>query len=367
MPPRLVKVPYPTPLDAPESWALRGVVRVREEVDREIRGHHDVVPDLARSAGMLADRRYRPQERVVAVLDDSRTPESVVGHASIILPQVGQTNVALVDVGVVPRWRGHGIGTLLAEDLARRVRTSGRTVIQADTPHPLVLDDGAAVLEAPTGAGVVPADTATTRFLLRHGFTLEQVERMSTLSLPVPTDLLDRLSADASAVAGVAYRLHTWADGIPADRQAQYARLLTRMSTAAPSAGLEQEEDPWDVPRLQEALARQRERGAVAVVVAAEDLATGELAGYTVAEYTDTRPEAVVQEDTLVLPEHRGHRLGMLVKTHLMKTLAAVRPHARRIHTWNAEENAPMLAINVALGYRPSGLDAQWQRRLENA
>ncbi|WP_262850598.1 GNAT family N-acetyltransferase [Mumia quercus] len=367
MPPHLVKVAHPRTLDAPEAWALRGVVRVREAIDREIRGHHDVVPDLARSAAMLADRRYRVQERVVAVLDDSRTPESVVGHASIILPQVGHTNVALVDVGVAPRWRGHGIGGLLAEELARRARAAGRTVVQADTSHAPVVDDGAAVLEAPTGAGAVPADTATTRFLLRHDFTLEQVERMSTLPMPMPPDLLDRLSADASAVAGTAYRMHTWVGGIPADRQAQYARLLTRMSTAAPSAGLEQEEDPWDVPRLQEALARQRQMGWVAVVVAAEHVATGELAGYTVAEYADTRPEAVLQQDTLVLPEHRGHRLGMLVKTHLMRTLAAVRPHARRIHTWNAEENAPMLAINVALGYRPSCVGAQWQRRLEEA
>ena len=69
------------------------------------------------------------------------------------------------------------------------------------------------------------------------------------------------------------------------------------------------------------------------------------------------------QEDTLVLREHRGRRLGMLVKTANLARLAEVQPGARRIGTWNAEENAHMLAINVALGFRPAGVWAAWQRR----
>ena len=92
-----------------------------------------------------------------------------------------------------------------------------------------------------------------------------------------------------------------------------------------------------------------------------------ELAAYTVVEFTDSRPESMIQDDTLVLPEHRGRRLGMLVKSRLLETLTSVRPQARRIHTWNAEENAHMLAINVALGYRPASVSAQWQLRLTHS
>ena len=39
-------------------------------------------------------------------------------------------------------------------------------------------------------------------------------------------------------------------------------------------------------------------------------------------------------------------------------------PGLRRIHTDNAEENAPMLAINVALGFTAVGVVAAWQRRV---
>ena len=54
----------------------------------------------------------------------------------------------------------------------------------------------------------------------------------------------------------------------------------------------------------------------------------------------------------------------MLVKAGLLLRLAEARPEARRVHTWNAEENAFMLAINVALGFRPAGVSGEWQKRL---
>ena len=70
------------------------------------------------------------------------------------------------------------------------------------------------------------------------------------------------------------------------------------------------------------------------------------------------------QDDTLVLSEHRGRRLGMLVKAANLQRLAVEQPAARRVGTWNAEENSHMLAINVALGFRPAGGSGEWQARL---
>jgi hypothetical protein len=39
-------------------------------------------------------------------------------------------------------------------------------------------------------------------------------------------------------------------------------------------------------------------------------------------------------------------------------------PTARKVVTFNAEENQHMLAINEALGFRPAGYDGEWYRRL---
>ena len=44
--------------------------------------------------------------------------------------------------------------------------------------------------------------------------------------------------------------------------------------------------------------------------------------------------------------EHRGHRLGTLVKVANLERLLDVAPEARRVHTWNADTNTYMVAIN---------------------
>ena len=36
-----------------------------------------------------------------------------------------------------------------------------------------------------------------------------------------------------------------------------------------------------------------------------------------------------------------------------------------RVITFNAAENGHMLAINVALGFRPAGYDGEWQRTVD--
>ena len=53
---------------------------------------------------------------------------------------------------------------------------------------------------------------------------------------------------------------------------------------------------------------------------------TGRLVAFTMVEYPWLQPEIVFQGDTLVIREHRGHRLGMLVKTDLLRRLAVARP-----------------------------------------
>ena len=50
---------------------------------------------------------------------------------------------------------------------------------------------------------------------------------------------------------------------------------------------------------------------------------------------------------------HRGHRLGLLVKTAMLEWLAEAEPQLERIDTGNAAVNRWMIAINTALGYEP--------------
>ena len=55
------------------------------------------------------------------------------------------------------------------------------------------------------------------------------------------------------------------------------------------------------------------------------------------------------QDDTLVMPEHRGRRLGAALKS---ANYADLPDHVRSVHTWTAPSNTAMHRINTALGFR---------------
>lgn len=71
-----------------------------------------------------------------------------------------------------------------------------------------------------------------------------------------------------------------------------------------------------------------------------------------------------MQGATLVLKEHRGHRLGMLVKIANLEQIAVASPESRVVYASNAEENHHMLAVNVAAGFRPTGYEGMWKKTL---
>jgi hypothetical protein len=69
------------------------------------------------------------------------------------------------------------------------------------------------------------------------------------------------------------------------------------------------------------------------------------------------------QSGTLVAPAHRGHRLGLALKVLNHLELQRSRTEPRVLHTWNAEQNTAMNAVNAALGYQPVELTEEWQRK----
>ena len=289
----------------------------------------------------------------------ARVGSEIVGRGVYETLADPESEFAWLTVEVLPEHRDHGIGNALTARLDALADAAGRSIrivyaVSPEGPGPR--------LAPPTGFGSVPAGNAEVRFLLRHGYTLEQVERGSALALPVDQRLLDRHLADARARAGGDYAVLTWTDRAPEHWLDDLARLYTRMSTDAPSAGLEEPEDVWTVERLRSEQDAAAAGPRATLVAAALHRPSGRLAGFTELSVPSDPHRAVEQEDTLVLREHRGHRLGMLLKAANLRQLALTHPEQTMVTTFNAEENRYMLDVNEALGFVPLGYEGAWRR-----
>lgn len=360
------EVPVPASLDAPDAWLLHGLAAAENEVVVDTWGNDDFATTARRTLADLRDQAYMRRVRLVAVDDTSDAPDPgrVLGVAGLDLPLADNTHTGWFDVQVRPAHRRRGIGTALLARALEIARAAGRTHLVAETDQRSEPAPGPGTLAAPTGEGRVRAEDGPVRFALAHGWDLEQVARHSRLELPLDPDALEEHRARAAAAAGPDYRPVTWEDATPDAWAEQMALLRRSMSTDEPVAGLDVEEEVWDAQRVRTKDALTLERGEHLLTTAVEHVPTGRLVAYSYFLLPAHTDAFVWQEDTLVDREHRGHRLGMLVKAVQLRALAELRPAVRRVSTWNAEENAWMLAINVALGFRPAGGSGVWQRRL---
>jgi GNAT superfamily N-acetyltransferase len=313
---------------------------------------------------------FTPEEALPEYLDEENQPtrlfaawegSRMVGAARYEIEPGDDPHTAWLMVDVLPGVRRHGIGSALSAKLQGVAATDG---IRKGIVYTVSGFGQGKRLPAPTGFGSVPADNAEVQFLLRAGYRLEQVVRASRLALPLPgTAPLLAASIESS---GADYALHTWLDRTPKKWRGDMAAMRQIMSVEEPSAGLDEPEDVWTVDRLIAEEERMSASPRTRLVTAVEHLPSGTLAGFTTLSVPQEVDRAVAQEDTLVLPAHRGHRLGMLLKVANLELLARRMPGHPSVITFNAEENRHMLDVNEQLGFVPIGYEGAWRRDLPN-
>lgn len=348
----------PATIDSHDAADFVEMVRVRNAIYREISGHddHRFSPDE-----LLPHYQPSPYEERLAwviVADDA-----IIGRIGLDLPNEDGSTVAQWLIELLRDSWGRGIGSAAYDLVERTARERGRTVLQSWAEHPATSPAGAR-LSPPTGFGDIPEDHIA-RFFVRHGYTLEQVERCSAFDLTGSFDEVERLLEEART-ASAGYRVVQWIAPTPAENVPGYAWMKSRMSTDAPAAALEFDEETWDAARIGEHDSRYTDSGRTLQVTAAQHMATGELCAFNELVIGKDRTEATHQEDTLVLKEHRGHRLGTLVKCAGLLSWRELAPQSRRVITYNAEENRPMLDINEAIGFAPISYDGAWKKVLDD-
>lgn len=275
--------------------------------------------------------------------------DQVVTSAYLELSLLDNTTQAELALGTHPDHRRRGYGSALLEHAVTRVAELGRSVVHTTVAYPY---DGPV-----DGAGHPDVD-----FVTRRGFTFGLGDIQRVLDLPVDPALLDSLVREAEPHhEGYAFRLFT--GRVPEDLLEGWGGLVGAVVTEAPVGALDFEPEQYPPERIRaeedalELAARVR-YATVALDRSGACVAYNEI---LVAEHEEGR---AFQWGTLVLPAHRGHRLGLAVKARTLQLLAAERPGLRQVVTFNADVNAPMIAINEMLGFRPVERLAEFQRRL---
>jgi GNAT superfamily N-acetyltransferase len=267
-----------------------------------------------------------------------------VATALTRMPAYDNLETATVLVRVHPDRRREGFGRAMAEAVLAELKASGRPMVLFEIPTAIRGGDGSPgeVLAAALGARRVTA------------------ERRMMLDLNgLDGDRLSALWQEASA-ASVGYSRVAWRDRTPEDRVSDLAVLLTAMSTDPPQGELELEPEQWSVERFRRLEQSYLERGRTRLFVAAQHDASGELVGYTDIG-VPTGSSVGYQWDTIVRVDHRGHRLGVLLKIANLHQIRTELPDVRYINTWNAESNTHMIAVNDALGFRLMEGWSEWQ------
>jgi GNAT superfamily N-acetyltransferase len=350
------RIVVPETLEAPDAGPFLEMVRIANAVCVADAGHDYLHETAAEVLGFWQDQSDWTQIGFAA-----ERGGRILGAVKIMISNEDDVSSIEFDLMVDPEHWGEGVEDALLAAAEAEARARGLMTIQTWTLHRP--DTGGPRLVPPTGFGAIPAQDRQTVFMSESGFTLEQVERNSVFDLRGSFDVVEGKLADGLDAAGPDYRLITWTAPTPAEYLEGFAEVLARMSTDAPAAGLVIDEQHWDAERVRRRDARQNAQGLTVSVACVQHIPTGAIAAYNelaIAEHDG----ATQQYGTLVLKDHRGHRLGTIVKCANLLRWRELVPGSPRVSTFNAEENRPMLDINEAIGFVPASYAGAWKKVL---
>jgi GNAT superfamily N-acetyltransferase len=358
---RIEQLWIPDSLDGQDAADFIAAVEVGRKVRMQTWGSDDLAYAPREKLLEMSD----PYERQVILV--AKIGDQIVGTVDIALPLSDNLDLAEFALDILPEFQGRGVGRQLLAAAEHFARDEGRHTILIDTNHPSASlgDSGAGQLIPGTGLGYVPMNSREVEFAQHSGYTLQHIEQFSACRLPLDSVLVEELETEAEETNAGRYRLHHWTDRCPE----QWLEAVAVLENSAGEDGVPGADDAgmvFDGGILREAEDVAIAQGRRTVVTAVEHIASGELVGLTTISVLATRPDVVFQDDTVILGEHRGNKLGLLIKVSNMERLAEQFPDARVLYTWNAPENRYLLTVNRQLGFTTAGVTGIWQKELPN-
>lgn len=278
----------------------------------------------------------RPPDAVFVARDDTGR---IVGRTYVELPLYDNLDIGVLGLECHPDHRVGEVPQALLDAGLAELRKVARTSVLVDAW----------------------ADGFWRCFYIRNGFTVGSHAAQRRLWMrKLDWATLDRLHAE-SLEASADYDVVEMPIPTP-DRLVPGLLDLRRAMNDAPIDDLAIEDEVWTPERSRSWELAQLHRRIQVVRLLAVRRSDGALGGFTVLMIEDERPTLGFQDDTGVVGEHRGHRLGLRLKIEMLRMLRDRFPAVDAIDTWNAESNDHMLAVNDALGCVVVGRGIDLQR-----
>lgn len=302
----------------------------------------DGVPSIAEevAGGLKYGWDLEPGEQFLYAPTDGAAP---VGALGLNWPRrTDNLHLVTCSITVHPEHRRQGHGTAMMGEVVRRTRELGRNTIWAWAPED---DEGPRI------------------FLEQHGFSYASHEARRKQKLAeVDQEAVAQLYAQAveASTDYVVERVRVPTD----DALLNELIEVTAAINDAPMGDLTFEDEKFDLQRLRDFETAAQNKGERLYRVYARHRETGAVGGHTIVMVSPHRPDYAFQYDTAVSRDHRGHRLGLLLKVDMMHWMAEVEPQIHTIETWNQADNNYMISVNESIGYRLSRIFADFERVL---
>jgi GNAT superfamily N-acetyltransferase/RimJ/RimL family protein N-acetyltransferase len=306
--------------------------RLRDCYELVISGHDADDPNVPADSY----RRFRgrwtqgfagnPQQVWLATADSG----ALLGAYVLELPERENRANGFVSPVVAPGSRRRGVGTALVAHAAGQADLAGRTLLMSD---------------ARVGA---PGHAFGGSIGARPG--LLEVRRVLDVGPAVHARLAGLRTEAERHSAG--YTLRRWAGITPDELVGPVCALNAAMADAPHDDAYEPM--VWDADRVIAEDKKLLAQGRRMYSLAALQDATGAAAALTQVLIDPDVAGWGSQGLTAVTREHRGHRLGLLVKVAMLEWLAEAEPQISNIVTFNAAVNEHMIAVNEKLGHRVS-------------
>ena len=314
-----------------DDTEFAAALKLQQAVDRERDPDLPVTP-AAELRGIFDDDAtdHCRHERVLA-FEAGRA--AAIGHVELT---VDPANAAVAGVEITPA-RAE-VSAAVLDELLQRARADGRTSVIAWGDHTPDAD----------------------RFWTALGAELRYTEQESRLDM---ASVDPQLMAQWVAAGPADLELVHWARQCPEDRIDALVATANAMNDA-PTDDLDIADTIVDRVMVRAEIEARNARGLEYQGVLAVT-ADGEAAGTTEVFVNRHRPAASWQWSTVVLPAHRGRRIGRWMKASMWQRLRATEPDVAWLQTGNAASNAHMLAINNEMGFKPTHLMGCWQMDLD--